>query len=128
MALTATALSSSSVRTRIPGSRCRRRIIKHEFARTGNPREGDHGPTSARRARQVRDAVRRAGVTVALNLLEDRGLVRGQRGMVVILDRQGLLAMTNGFYGGLVRGQRGMVVILDRQGLLAMTNGFYGGL
>jgi CRP-like cAMP-binding protein len=44
--------------------------------------------------------VRRAGVTVALNLLEDRGLVRGQRGTVVILDRKTLIEMTNGFYGG----------------------------
>jgi Crp-like helix-turn-helix protein len=43
--------------------------------------------------------VRRAGVTVALNMLEDRGLVRGERGTVVILDRDGLIAMTNGFYG-----------------------------
>jgi hypothetical protein len=48
-------------------------------------------------------------VTVALNLLEDRGLVRGQRGMVVILDRQGLLAMTNGFYGGLEAEARRLV-------------------
>src|SRR5688500_16105897 len=44
--------------------------------------------------------VRRAGVTVALNLLEDRGLVRGQRGTVVILDRKTLIELTNGFYGG----------------------------
>jgi hypothetical protein len=43
--------------------------------------------------------VRRAGVTVALNLLEARGLVRGERGTVVILDRKGLIEMTNGFYG-----------------------------
>ncbi len=43
--------------------------------------------------------VRRAGVTVALNLLEDRGLVRGERGAVAILDRDGLIAIANGFYG-----------------------------
>jgi CRP-like cAMP-binding protein len=44
--------------------------------------------------------VRRAGVTVALNMLEPRGLVRGERGTVVILDRKSLVEMTNGFYGG----------------------------
>jgi CRP-like cAMP-binding protein len=44
--------------------------------------------------------VRRAGVTVALNELEARGLVRGHRGGVVILDRTTLIELTNGFYGG----------------------------
>jgi CRP-like cAMP-binding protein len=43
--------------------------------------------------------VRRPGVTVALNTLEARGLVRGERATVVILDRKGLIEMTNGFYG-----------------------------
>jgi CRP-like cAMP-binding protein len=43
--------------------------------------------------------VRRPGVTVALNTLETRGLVRGERATVVILDRKGLIEMTNGFYG-----------------------------
>jgi hypothetical protein len=44
--------------------------------------------------------VRRAGVTVGLNALEARGLVRGHRGGIVILDRKTLIEMTNGFYGG----------------------------
>jgi hypothetical protein len=35
--------------------------------------------------------VRRAGVTVALNLLESQGLVRGKRGAVIILDRKRLI-------------------------------------
>jgi CRP-like cAMP-binding protein len=43
--------------------------------------------------------VRRAGVTVALNMLETHGLIRGERGTVVILDRKGLIELTNGFYG-----------------------------
>jgi CRP-like cAMP-binding protein len=43
--------------------------------------------------------VRRAGVTVALNELERRGLVAGGRGEVTILDRLGLLAIANGYYG-----------------------------
>ncbi|MGR3631928.1 Crp/Fnr family transcriptional regulator [Limimaricola soesokkakensis] len=44
--------------------------------------------------------VRRAGVTVALHELEGRALIRSTRGRVLIRDREGLLDVTNGFYGG----------------------------
>ena len=44
-------------------------------------------------------AVRRAGVTLALQILEGRGLIRSGRGNVVILDRPGLIAASNGAYG-----------------------------
>ena len=44
-------------------------------------------------------AVRRAGVTRALQNLEARGLIRTMRGVVVITDRDGLTAFTNGAYG-----------------------------
>jgi CRP-like cAMP-binding protein len=43
--------------------------------------------------------VRRPGVTVALNLLEKQGLIRRMRGGVAILNRTGLLKLSNGAYG-----------------------------
>lgn len=43
--------------------------------------------------------VRRPGVTVALQLLEGRGLIRSHRGEILIRDRQGLIDLANGSYG-----------------------------
>lgn len=43
--------------------------------------------------------VRRAGVTVALNLLARRALIQRDRGVITILDRAGLEETTNGGYG-----------------------------
>ena len=43
--------------------------------------------------------VRRPGVTVALQELEGRALIRRGRGSVVMLDRAGLDAIANGYYG-----------------------------
>jgi CRP-like cAMP-binding protein len=43
--------------------------------------------------------VQRPGVTLAMGELEDRGLIRGERGLIHILDRPTLIAMTNGTYG-----------------------------
>ncbi|WP_050596582.1 Crp/Fnr family transcriptional regulator [Mesorhizobium ciceri] len=43
--------------------------------------------------------VRRPGVTVALQTLEGRGLIRSNRGEVIIRDRAGLIEMANGSYG-----------------------------
>lgn len=42
--------------------------------------------------------VRRAGITIAMQDLEERGLVKGERGRVRILDRDGLRGQTNGAY------------------------------
>ena len=42
--------------------------------------------------------VRRAGVTVALNYLEKRGVIELARGQIIILDREGLMASANGSY------------------------------
>jgi Crp-like helix-turn-helix domain len=42
--------------------------------------------------------VRRAGVTVALHALEQRGVIRLPRSRIVITDRQGLMASANGTY------------------------------
>ena len=42
--------------------------------------------------------VRRAGVTVALNYLEQRALIRLARKQIVITDRKGLEAAANGSY------------------------------
>jgi len=44
-------------------------------------------------------AVRRSGVTEALNDLEGRNMVRATRGRIVILNRTGLLAIAGGAYG-----------------------------
>jgi CRP-like cAMP-binding protein len=43
--------------------------------------------------------VRRPGVTVALQLLEGRGLIRAHRGEVIIRDRHGLMELANTGYG-----------------------------
>jgi CRP-like cAMP-binding protein len=45
--------------------------------------------------------VRRAGVSVAVEDFEDRGLVSAARGMIRILDRDGLIEIADGFYGAL---------------------------
>lgn len=44
-------------------------------------------------------AVRRPGVTVALHVLEGRGLIRSSRGLITLLDRSGLIALAAGSYG-----------------------------
>jgi CRP-like cAMP-binding protein len=43
--------------------------------------------------------VRRAGVTIALNLLATRGLILAVRGVITIADRAGLIESTRGGYG-----------------------------
>jgi CRP-like cAMP-binding protein len=43
--------------------------------------------------------VQRSGVTIALGELESHGMVRGQRGLVSILDRSSLIKLSNGSYG-----------------------------
>ena len=43
--------------------------------------------------------VRRAGVTVALQLLENEGLIEANRGCVTVRDRDGLEESANGLYG-----------------------------
>ena len=42
--------------------------------------------------------VRRAGVTIALQTLEHRGAVKGRRGAISILDREGLALHAQGAY------------------------------
>ena len=43
--------------------------------------------------------VRRPGVTVALKLLEQAGLIHTQRSVILVLDRDGLIDIANGIYG-----------------------------
>lgn len=43
--------------------------------------------------------VRRPGVTVALHMLEGKGLIRSLRSEIVIIDREGLKRQANGSYG-----------------------------
>jgi CRP-like cAMP-binding protein len=43
--------------------------------------------------------VRRPGVTDALHALEGKGLVRSTRGVIRIVDREGLEALATGIYG-----------------------------
>ncbi len=43
--------------------------------------------------------VRRAGVTIALQVLESRRLIRSRRSLITILDRAGLEQQANGSYG-----------------------------
>src|SRR5258708_4202281 len=44
-------------------------------------------------------AVRRSGITVALHMLESRGVIKSHRKRVEILDQAGLLREAEGFYG-----------------------------
>jgi CRP-like cAMP-binding protein len=44
-------------------------------------------------------AVRRSGVTLAIQTLEGRGLIRAKRGSVQVIDREGLLALAKDAYG-----------------------------
>ncbi len=44
-------------------------------------------------------AVRRSGVTLAIQMLEGKGLIRATRGTISIVDRNGLIAHANGAYG-----------------------------
>jgi CRP-like cAMP-binding protein len=43
--------------------------------------------------------VRRQGVTLALHELEGQGLIKGTRNRITVVNREGLLALANGFYG-----------------------------
>ena len=43
--------------------------------------------------------VRRPGVTIVLQFLEGRGLIRSRRGEIIVRDREGLIALANGGYG-----------------------------
>jgi CRP-like cAMP-binding protein len=43
--------------------------------------------------------VRRAGVTVAIQTLEDRALLKSGRGRITVLDRKGLEKIAGGYYG-----------------------------
>jgi CRP-like cAMP-binding protein len=43
--------------------------------------------------------VRRPGVTLAIQILEGKGVIRATRGAVTILDRDGLVGLANGAYG-----------------------------
>ncbi|HEV7717488.1 MAG TPA: Crp/Fnr family transcriptional regulator [Arsenicitalea sp.] len=43
--------------------------------------------------------VRRPGVTVALHVLEGRGLIRSNRAEIIIIDRDGLIGHADGAYG-----------------------------
>lgn len=43
--------------------------------------------------------VRRSGVTDALHILEGKGLVRSNRGEIIIRDREGLVVLGDGAYG-----------------------------
>ncbi|CAN7672780.1 Crp/Fnr family transcriptional regulator [Mesorhizobium sp. LjNodule214] len=43
--------------------------------------------------------VRRPGVTIGLQMLEGRGLIRSRRGEITIRDRDGLVSVADGFYG-----------------------------
>jgi hypothetical protein len=44
-------------------------------------------------------AVRRPGVTEAIQMIEGRGLIRATRGLVTVLDRNGLVTLAGGAYG-----------------------------
>jgi len=44
-------------------------------------------------------AVRRPGVTEALHALTQRGLINHERGVIVVIDREGLTEWANGLYG-----------------------------
>jgi CRP-like cAMP-binding protein len=51
-------------------------------------------------------AVRRPGVTVAINSLQNDGLIKAQRGGVLVIDRAGLEERSNGAYSSLNESRR----------------------
>jgi len=62
---------------------------------------------------------RRAGVTEALHILEGKGLVRSNRGLVVVLDRPGLEALAGDSYGAAEHEYRRLIGPMPRDS----TNG-----
>jgi CRP-like cAMP-binding protein len=44
-------------------------------------------------------AVQRSGVTLALHFLEGRGFIQAKRGRIIVIDRDGLIATSDGSYG-----------------------------
>ena len=63
-------------------------------------------------------AVRRSGVTLAVQILEGKGLIRATRGNVTILDRQGLIEGSNGAYGFAEREYQRLMGVALTQGAL----------
>jgi CRP-like cAMP-binding protein len=59
--------------------------------------------------------VRRPGVTVALQVLEGRGLIQSRRGEVIIRDREGLIDLADGGYGECEAEYRRLVGEIDIQ-------------
>ena len=59
-------------------------------------------------------AVRRSGVTLSLQVLEGRGLIRSGRATVTILDRAGLIEASNGAYGPAEREETRLFPDLDK--------------
>ncbi|WP_137128676.1 helix-turn-helix domain-containing protein [Rhizobium sp. FY34] len=43
--------------------------------------------------------VRRAGITVALKVLESRSMIKSEHRRITVLDRQALILLTRGTYG-----------------------------
>jgi hypothetical protein len=43
--------------------------------------------------------VRRSGVTLALHILEGRGLIQAKRSHIEVIDREGLVELADGSYG-----------------------------
>jgi CRP-like cAMP-binding protein len=73
--------------------RLARRILMIDDRMHGNRMQITHGSMSAMLG------VRRPGVTVALHILEGKGLIKSVRGEIVVKDRAGLIAHAAGAYG-----------------------------
>ncbi len=79
-----------------------RAILEERLARwllMAQDRIGRNGLTVTHEFLAVMLGMRRPGVTVALHLLEGRGLIRSQRGHIEIVNRPGLVELADGSYG-----------------------------
>ena len=54
--------------------------------------------------------VRRSGVTLAVQILEGKRFIRASRGLITVVDRDGLIAAANGSYGFCERQYRRLLV------------------
>jgi hypothetical protein len=62
-------------------------------------RIGENGLVVTHEFLSILLGVRRSGVTVALHVLESQSLIKATRTLIRVLDRRGLHAAANGFYG-----------------------------
>jgi CRP-like cAMP-binding protein len=96
--------AAANARTRLEERLCRWLLMSHD-------RIGHQDLPLTHEFLALMLGVRRAGVTTALQLLEGRGLVDARRGMIRIIDREGLEVVAGASYGQSEDGYRRLLGI-----------------